>query len=53
MHSGFNAPVSEGYSNNDIDTSLFILPVIIKPVDSSGSKGATVLRGLGWIRRSV
>ena len=42
-HNGFNAPVSEGYSNNDIDTSLFTLPVIIKPVDSSGSKGATVL----------
>lgn len=43
-HNGFNAPVSEGYSNNDINTSLFTLPVIIKPVDSSGSKGATVLR---------
>ena len=43
-HNGFNAPVSEGYSNNDIDTSLFTLPVIIKPVDSSGSKGATVLK---------
>ena len=43
-HNGFNAPLSEGYSTNDIDTSLFTLPVIIKPVDSSGSKGATVLR---------
>lgn len=41
---GFNAPVSKGYSNNDVDTSLFSLPVIVKPVDSSGSKGATVLR---------
>lgn len=41
---GFNAPVSEGYGNNDIDTTLFRLPVIVKPVDSSGSKGATVLR---------
>lgn len=41
---GFNAPVSKGYNNNDVDTSLFSLPVIVKPVDSSGSKGATVLR---------
>lgn len=40
---GFNAPVSKGY-NNDVDPSLFSLPVIVKPVDSSGSKGATVLR---------
>lgn len=41
---GFNAPVSKGYSSNNVDTSLFSLPVIVKPVDSSGSKGATVLR---------
>jgi biotin carboxylase len=43
---GFNAPRSSGYSTkgevlNDIDNYIF--PVIIKPVDSSGSKGATVL----------
>lgn len=41
---GFNTPVAMGYSDKNIDTSLFSLPVIIKPVDSSGSKGATVLR---------
>lgn len=41
---GFNAPISKGYSDNEVDTSLFSLPVIVKPVDSSGSKGATVLR---------
>ena len=41
---GFNAPVSKGYSSNNVDTSLFSLPVIVKPADSSGSKGATVLR---------
>lgn len=40
---GFNAPVAKGYSDNNVDTTLFSLPVIIKPVDSSGSKGATVL----------
>lgn len=43
---GFNAPESRGYTNirealADID--VFNLPVIIKPVDSSGSKGVTVL----------
>lgn len=40
---GFNTPIAKGYSNKNIDTSIFTLPVIIKPVDSSGSKGATVL----------
>lgn len=41
---GFNTPVAKGYGDKNIDISLFSLPVIIKPVDSSGSKGATVLR---------
>lgn len=43
---GFNAPTAKGYTEREVallDTSLFKLPVIIKPVDSSGSKGATVL----------
>ncbi len=50
---GFNAPVADGYSNVEDamrDLGKFHLPVIVKPVDSSGSKGATVLRtwdGLG------
>lgn len=43
---GFCAPNSAGYT--DVETALretdrFHLPVIVKPVDSSGSKGATVL----------
>lgn len=41
---GFNTPVAKGYGNKNVNTSLFSLPVIVKPVDSSGSKGATVLR---------
>lgn len=44
---GFHAPRSQGYARgDDVRGSLeqFRLPVIIKPVDSSGSKGATVLR---------
>ncbi|GAA6259047.1 acetyl-CoA carboxylase biotin carboxylase subunit family protein [Mediterraneibacter gnavus] len=45
-NNGFNAPTSRGYSDKQIamkDTSTFQLPVIVKPVDSSGSKGATVI----------
>lgn len=43
---GFNTPVAIGYTDKEAaikDTDKFDLPVIIKPVDSSGSKGATVL----------
>ena len=43
---GFNAPKSNGYKNKyDAlkESKKFSLPVIVKPVDSSGSKGATVL----------
>lgn len=40
----FNTPVSIGYSDKSIDKDAFTLPVIIKPVDSSGSKGVTILR---------
>ena len=43
---GFATPVAAGYSDVQsalADTGRFTLPVIVKPVDSSGSKGATVL----------
>lgn len=40
----FNTPNAIGYTDNTVDIEAFNLPVIIKPVDSSGSKGATVLR---------
>lgn len=40
---GFHSPVSCSYCEKQIDKSLFKLPVIIKPVDSSGSKGDTIL----------
>lgn len=46
VENGFNTPVACGYENKDsalADISKFDLPVIIKPVDSSGSKGATVI----------
>lgn len=43
---GFNTPFAKGYSSvddaeKDIQNGLFGLPVIIKPVDSSGSKGVS------------
>ena len=43
-NNGFCTPVAKGYFNindayDDIINSVFKLPVIIKPVDSSGSKG--------------
>lgn len=47
QENGFNTPVSGGYGDLETalhDTAKYQLPVIVKPVDSSGSKGATVLR---------
>ncbi len=46
---GFNAPRAKGFKSKDeavADINNFTLPIIIKPVDSSGSKGATVLYDL-------
>lgn len=45
---GFNTPRAVGFKNREdvlADINKFNLPIIIKPVDSSGSKGATVIRG--------
>lgn len=44
----FDCPESKGYNDSesaisDIKNGLFEFPIIIKPVDSSGSKGVTVL----------
>ena len=50
---GFNTPVSEGYNNFEINKEKFDLPVIIKPVDSSGSKGATVLHSWEKVDEAV
>jgi carbamoylphosphate synthase large subunit len=43
---GFHAPESKNYHNIESamnDYEIFQYPLIVKPVDSSGSKGATVL----------
>ena len=44
LDNGFNCPHAKGYSNKDDafkDIDYFSWPVIVKPVDSAGSKGVT------------
>ncbi len=44
---GFNTPLSCGYADVESavkDVNRYSFPIIIKPVDSSGSKGVTVLQ---------
>lgn len=46
-NNGFYAPVSDGYETVDgaiKDIDKYKFPIIVKPVDSSGSKGVTVVR---------
>lgn len=53
---GFNTPMSGGYINKEsamADKDKYSLPVIIKPVDSSGSKGATVLHSWDGLSEAV
>lgn len=53
---GFNAPQSRGYETVEAalkDTARFRMPVIVKPVDSSGSKGVTVLRSHEGLEEAV
>lgn len=53
---GFNAPKAEGYSSRETviaNINRFELPIIIKPVDSSGSKGVTVLDSIEGLEEAV
>lgn len=53
---GFNAPLACGYDSVAeavSDAARFRLPIIVKPVDSSGSKGATVLHTLDGLSAAV
>ncbi len=53
---GFSTPKSSGYKTVDDavgSISEFQFPVIIKPVDSSGSKGVTVLHNLDGLNNAV
>jgi len=49
---GFRTPEASGYSTideafDDLSSSKFSFPVIVKPVDSSGSKGVSRIDGVG------
>lgn len=53
---GFNTPKAKGYYRKEEvfeDISSFAFPVIIKPVDSSGSKGATVLHSADGLNEAI
>lgn len=53
---GFNVPFAKGYSNVEEainDTSLFKWPVIVKPVDSAGSKGITKVDHPKDLRKAI
>jgi len=53
---GFKTPKAKGYSEiSDAveDISTFSLPVIIKPVDSSGSKGVTKLNDILKLKEQI
>ena len=55
-NNGFNAPMACGYMDaKEVkrDVEKFRLPVIIKPVDSSGSKGATVLHSWKQLDKAI
>ena len=53
---GFNTPRAVGFISKEkaiADIINFTLPIIVKPVDSSGSKGATVIRGTEDIESAI
>lgn len=53
---GFNAPRAAGFESRDnaiTEIAKFNFPIIIKPVDSSGSKGVTVLRSLSGLDAAI
>lgn len=42
---GFNSPLAKSYLDSDeVDISKFKLPVVVKPTDSSGSKGVSIVK---------
>lgn len=53
---GFNCPKAKGYCNIEYalkDTDYFTWPVIVKPVDSAGSKGVTKVENKADLRRAI
>lgn len=53
---GFNSPKSIVVTHNDVNTSdinKLKLPFIVKPTDSSGSKGVTIIHNTGTINAAI
>lgn len=53
---GFNVPKAKGYTNCEDaleDKDLFRWPVIVKPVDSAGSKGVSRIDTIGELEKAV
>lgn len=56
LENGMNAPKTGGYTSVEeamSDLDRFSLPVIVKPVDSSGSKGVTVLHNWDGVQNAL
>ena len=56
LENGFSAPEAQAYFSPEeaiIDKANFDYPIIIKPVDSSGSKGVTVLESGSNIEKAL
>lgn len=56
MENGFNCPYAKRYTDKDIallDAEKFHWPVIIKPVDSAGSKGVTKVDGVDRLENAI
>lgn len=52
----YNAPRAKGFDRSEVAVAAidsFTMPVIIKPVDSSGSKGATVIRKKSDVKKAI
>lgn len=56
MENGFNCPHAKGYTNAEDplkDVDYFTWPVIVKPVDSAGSKGVTKVTDVSQLKKAV
>lgn len=56
MENGFNCPKAKGYTNVEDalkDVDYFTWPVIVKPVDSAGSKGVTKVEQPEDLRQAI
>lgn len=55
-NNGFDCPFAKGYSSAESaiqDKNSFDYPIIMKPVDSSGSKGVTILQSSDGFEKAV